>query len=239
MQKGERQGVKKKNGRVLRPGRGKAFLRFLVGEMVLLLVCVCVYLFVLQGTIELPGVEKMLKDNVNLGDLNVNLPSYQTVTPSPEPTATPVPEARLSARAELAALGDLSQADDSWLKANLFSFTQSASGGQYALSVSGHAYLEGMDARSSTTYLLARNTGSGAFEAAWQAERAKGAWELSFDSANGVHLDEAYYSACVDAGGLTPGAYRLYVCVRNGERTGLAPLDEQAENFRIDAAQAE
>ena len=54
--------------------------------MVLLLVCVCVYLFVLQGTIELPGVEKMLKENVKVGDLNVNLPAYQTASPSPEPT---------------------------------------------------------------------------------------------------------------------------------------------------------
>lgn len=231
--------MKKKNGRVLRPGRGKAFLRFLVGEMVLLLVCVCVYLFVLQGTIELPGVEKMLKENVKVGDLNVNLPSYQTATPSPEPTATPVPEAQLTARTELAALGDLSQADGGWLKTNLFSFSQSLSGGQHALSISGHAYLEGMDARASTIYLLAQNTGSGAFEAAWQAERAKGAWELSFDSANGVHLDEAYYSACVDVSGLNPGAYRLYVCVQNGERTGLAPLDEQAEDFTVGGAQAE
>lgn len=231
--------MKKKNGRVLRPGRGRAFLRFLVGEMVLLVVCVCVYLFVLQGTIELPGVEKMLKENVKVGDLNVNLPAYQTASPSPEPTATPVPEAQLSARVAPDQLGDLSQADDSWLKANLFSFTQSASGGQYALSVSGHAYLQGMDARASTIYLLAQNTANGAFEAAWRAERTKGVYDLSFDSASGVHLDEAYYSACIDVSSLNPGAYRLYVYVQNGERTGLAPLDEQAENFRIDAAQAE
>ena len=231
--------MKKKNGRVLRPGRGRAFLRFLVGEMVLLLVCVCVYLFVLQGTIELPGVEKMLKENVKVGDLNVNLPAYQTASPSPEPTATPVPEAQLSARMAPDQLGDLSQADGSWLKSSLFSFSQSLSGGQQALSVSGHAYLQGMDARASTIYLLAQNTGSGAFEAVWQAERTKGVYDLSFDSASGVHLDEAYYSACADVSGLKPGAYRLYVYVQNGERTGLAPLDEQAEDFTVGGAQAE
>lgn len=232
--------MKKKSGRVLRPGRGRAFVRFLVGEMVLLLVCVCVYLFVLQGTIELPGVEKMLKDNVNLGDLNVNLPVAAGIaSPSPEPTATPVPEAQLSARVEPDQLGDLSQADGSWLKSSLFSFSQSASGGQQAVSVAGHAYLQGMDARGSTIYLLAQNTESGAFEAAWQAERTKGVYELSFDSASGVHLDEAYYSACADVSGLTPGAYKLYVCVQNGERTGLATLDEQAEHFQVGSAQAE
>ena len=96
-----------------------------------------------------------------------------------------------------------------------------------------------MDARASTIYLLAQNTANGAFEAVWQAERTKGVYDLSFDSASGVHLDEAYYSACADVSGLKPGAYRLYVYVQNGERTGLAPLDEQAEDFTVGGAQAE
>ena len=48
-----------------------------------------------------------------------------------------------------------------------------------------------------------------------------------------------FFSACIDVSGLKPGEYRLYVCVQNGERTGLAPLDEQAEDFTVGGAQAE
>lgn len=230
---------KKKSGRVFRQGKGKAFLRFLVGEMVLLLVCACVYLFVLQGTIELPGVERMLKENVNLGDLSVDIPAARTATPSPEPTSTPVPQAMYAQTAALEELGDLSQADGSWLKTSLFHFSKVVSENCRALSIAGHAYLEGMDAQNSSVYLLIENVQSGTFEAAWRAERSKQPSDLSFEGANGMNLEQAYYDACIDVSGCAGASYRVFVCVKNGERTGLLPLDDQAYHFRLEGDQLE
>lgn len=223
--------MKKKKHRYLRRGKGRAFLRFLVGEMVLLVVCVCVYLFVLQGTIELPGVEKMLKENVSLEKLNVNLPAFSTATPSPAPTATPVPEELYAQRLAVEELGDLSRADGGWLKCSLFRFSQVSSGGRHSLEIGGHAYLEGMDAQESSVYLLLQNTQTGLYEAAWQAQRYTDAADISFEQANGVHLEEAYYRACLDVTDCTGAPYRLLVCVKNGERIGLAPLYEEDVHF--------
>lgn len=223
--------MKKRTRRYLRPGKGRAFLRFLVGEMVLLVVCVCVYLFVLQGTIELPGVEKMLEENVKLDKLGGGLPAFSTATPSPAPSATPVPEALYSETLAVEEVGDLARADGGWLKSSLFSFSQVSSEGRHSLSFSGHAYLEGMDAQDSEVYLLLENTQTGQYDAAWRAERYAGKADLSFADANGANLDQAYYRACLDVTAYAAAPYRLLVCVKNGERMGLAPLYEADVHF--------
>ena len=225
---------KKKSRRIFRPGKGKAFLHFFVGETLLLVLCVCIYLFVLQGTIELPGLKNLIREKAPLTLSDPDATPRPTKTPEPTPSPTPVPETMYSPQVDMSQLSGAQTADSAWLKTSLFTLSGVSSGEKHAIVIQGHAYLEGMDAQGSSIYLLLENADTGECEAAFLAERTSGQNGLSFEEANGVNLDQAYYRACLDVTGYRSAPYRIRICVINGERMGSVCLDSQQYHFYFD-----
>ena len=199
---GERQSVFKK-------GKGRAFLKFLIGELLLIGIACFVYLFILQGDVSVLLPKSVQNTEAPAGNAEgthlsdddaADLPTAEptkapteapteaptpepTEAPTPAPTATPVPFEQLSLP-----LGDAAPEvpvmPDEKLKlgmSELYSFSEA---GQRVVVVSGYAYIEGLDAANSDIYLLVSNAANADPIALYPAISAPEMENLSFEESS-------------------------------------------------------
>ena len=234
---GERQSVFKK-------GKGRAFLKFLIGELLLVAVVGVVYLFILQGDIGLllPAAVKPEPTPVVTAtpeptatatpEPTAVVTIAPTAEPTPAPSATPVPYEMLSEP-----LGEEAPEapvlPDEALKLGLSEFKAFTEAGQSVLVVKGHAYIEGMDAANSEIYLVVADAGLGQIVDMYQAVCAPETASLTFDETSGTNLANAFFTASLDVSEYPDSAYMLSVVVVNGDRAAMNYYDNRTIHFSI------
>ena len=88
----------KQRDSIVRKGAGRAFLRFLIGEVLLIVLCSVFYLFVLQGKVDL-NIERPESTEVEVtlapeeDEAAPEVTEVPTAEPTPEPTPEPTDEA--------------------------------------------------------------------------------------------------------------------------------------------------
>ena len=213
---------------IFRKGKRKAFLRFLLWLILLIVVCGCIYLFVLQGDIPLPKAKptdsplttaqpvtatETPAPEDNPADVLPGItepptaPVQETAAPEPtdtaEPRETAVPQEMLARIYSIMpeaddALDGLRDAGDQGLKVSLISLTNEEIDGRLYLVVKGHVYIEDRDAATSAIYVLLINTWDDSIAAIYQAVKTPEIANMDFSSANGANLDQGFFTAMID-----------------------------------------
>jgi len=232
---GERRSVFKK-------GKGRAFLKFLLGELILIALVSVVYLFVLQA-----DVTNLLPAPVQDEPAATATPE-PTATATPEPTAvatieptaepTPAPSATPVPFEELAsALGEdapeVPALPDASLKLGMSEFRAFNEAGQRVLVIGGHAYIEGLDAANSTVYIAVSDAGMGQLIDMYEAVSAPETANLSFEESSGANLESAFFTAKIDVSEYYFGSYILSVVVVNEDKVAMNYFDNRPFHFTI------
>lgn len=231
---GERRSVFKK-------GKGRAFLRFLLGELLLIaLVAVC-YLFLLQGDISslLPAPVSVPEATATPAPTEVPAPTPTAVVtiaptqePTPAPTGTPIPFEELSLPAGEDA-PEVPALPDELLKLGMSEFRAFTDGGQKVMLVSGYAYIEGLDAAKSSIYLLVSNAADGSQLGMYPAVSAPETASLSFEESSGSNLANAFFTAKLDVSEFGDNAYLLSAVVVNEDKVSMNFFDSRTFHFTI------
>ncbi len=234
---GERRSIFKK-------GKGRAFLKFLIGELLLVAVVGVVYLFILQGDIDvlLPSAMKpeptpVITATPEPTPAATPVPTAvvtiaPTDEPTPAPSATPVPYEALSApQGEDAPEAPV--LPDEALKLGLSEFKAFTEAGQSVLVVKGHAYIEGLDAANSEIYLVIADAGLGQIVDMYQAVSAPETASLTFEETSGSNLANAFFTANLDVSEYPDSSYLLSVVVVNGDRAAMNYFDDKTFHFSI------
>ena len=242
--------------RIFRRDAGRAFLRFLIGEVLLIVLCSVFYLFVLQGKVsfELPlksaeptSEVQTTADDSATQSAAPDVTAVPTIEPTAEatqepteaPTATPIPAEALSALLSEPLTGLQPECDplayDPSLKTGLRDLTLFDEAGQSVIELRAYAYIEGEDAASCTRYLVLFDVGSGATMAVYNVESAADEADLAFDADSGENLDQAFFKANLDTSTLPDGAYLLAVAVSSGEKTTWSYFDDAISHFTVEA----
>ena len=227
---------------VFKKGKGSAFLRFLIGELLLIGVACFVYLFILQGDVSVllpsgtPASTDAPATEVPAEATPAPTPEATPVVtiapteaPTPEPTATPIPFEALSLPMGENAPEVPLMADEK-LKLGMSECRAFTSAGQNVLMVSGHAYIEGLDAANSTVYLQvsdAMGTVIGLYPAVCAPETAN----LSFEESSGTNLEKAFFTAKIDVSEYFWGSYMLSAVVVNEDRAAMNYFDDSTFHF--------
>ena len=227
---------------IFRPDAGRAFLRFLIGIVLLIGLCSAFYLFVLQGTVNvsLPVQEEKAttEPTVAVTQTPTPVPTIEptaepTVAPTPVPTATPIPAEAISSPVE-APIEALPQTPSANVKLGLKELSLFDEAGQSVMIVRGYAYVEGKDAAQSHSYILLIDplTGDtlGTYPVTPKAEDA----DLSFDEAAGANLDQAFFQMNVDVSNLPDGYYIVCMAVENNGSAAWNYFDDSMYHFRIE-----
>lgn len=245
--------------RIFRRDAGRAFLRFLIGEVLLIVLCSVFYLFVLQGKvdIELPlkmaeptaEVQPTAEDGVTPEVTQSAAPdatAVPTIEPTAEatqepteaPTATPIPAEALSAQLIEPVAGLQPQCDplsyDPTLKAGIREMTLFSDAGQNVVTLRAYAYIEGADAAACARYLVVLDVGSGDTVAVYGVDPASDEADLAFDGAAGENLDQAFFKINLDTSVLPDGAYLLAAAVRSGDKTTWSYFDDAISHFVVE-----
>ena len=244
--------------RIFRRDAGRAFLRFLIGEVLLIVLCSVFYLFVLQGkvNVELPlkventAATQPTPEDGATPDATASVAPDSTVVPTIEPTAeltaeptaaptaTPIPAEQLSVRVAEPIAGIQPQCDplsyNPALKAGLRELSLFGYGGQNVIVVRAYAYIEGADAAESTRYLVLIDVASGETAAVYTVEAASAEADLTFDAAAGANLEQAFFRANIDASALPDGVYLLATATRSGDTVSWSYFDDAVSHFLIE-----
>ncbi|MBQ8952976.1 MAG: hypothetical protein IJ048_02580 [Clostridia bacterium] len=227
---------------IFRPDAGRAFLRFLIGIVLLIGLCCAFYLFVLQGTVSvnLPIQEERkptAEPTVTVTQTPTPVPTIEPTaeppaTPTPVPTATPIPREALAGTAELPP--PLSEQPDAGVELGLKELSLFDEAGQSVVIVRGYAYAQGKDAAQSHSYALLIDpiTGDtlGTYPVTPRPEEA----DLSFDEAAGSNLDQAFFHMNIDVSALPDGYYIVCMAVENGGSAAWNYFDDSMYHFRIE-----
>ncbi len=239
---GERRSVFKK-------GKGRAFLKFLIGELLLIGIACFVYLFILQG-----DVTVLLPDPVQKAEETAPAPTEVPATavpatatpaptpaptavvtiapteaPTPEPTATPVPFESISLPMGETAPEVPVMADEK-LKLGMSECRAFNEAGQNVLIVSGHAYIEGLDAAVSTVYLVVSDA-MGNLIGVYPAVSAPETANLSFEESSGTNLANAFFTAKIDVSEYFFGSYMISAVVVNEDKVAMNYFDSSTFHF--------
>lgn len=253
----------KNRRRIFRRDAGRAFLRFLIGEVLLLVLCSVFYLFVLQGkvSITLPAFLESTspvpaEDTNGLtavpADDATNVPDAQTSAvptieptaepteePTPEPTATPIPAEALSLPMEVPISGLYPQCDmalrdsEGALKTGIRELSLFDAASQSVVQLRAYAYIEGADAANSTIYVTVMDINSGETAAVYQAQPASAEADLAFEAASGINLEQAFFKVNLDASALPDGTFVLMSAVQSGDQLRWAYFDESISHFTV------
>lgn len=240
---------------VLKKGKGRAFLKFLIGELLLIGIACFVYLFILQGDVSVLLPKSVQNTEAPAGNAEgthlsdddaADLPTAEptkapteapteaptpepTEAPTPAPTATPVPFEQLSLP-----LGDAAPEvpvmPDEKLKMGMSECRAFTDAGQNVLLVAGHAYIEGLDAAKSTVYLVVSDA-MGNLIGVYPAVSAPETANLSFDEASGANLANAFFTAKIDVNEYFFGSYMLSAVVVNEDRILMNYFDSRTFHF--------
>lgn len=241
---------------VLKKGKGRAFLKFLIGELLLVGIACFVYLFILQGDVSVL-IPKHVQNTEAPAATETEVPQTDapvsteaptpvpteaptpvpteaptpvpTEEPTPVPTSTPVPFELISLP-----LGDTApevppMADEK-LKLGMSECRAFTEAGQNVLLVAGHAYIEGLDAAESSIYLAvsdAMGNQIGIYPAVSAPETAN----LSFDEASGANLSNSFFTAKIDVNEYFFGSYMLSAVVVNGDKVSMNFFDNRTFHF--------
>ncbi|MBQ2956159.1 MAG: hypothetical protein IJE08_06835 [Clostridia bacterium] len=231
---GERRSIFKK-------GKGRAFLKFLLDELILIAVVSVCYLFLLQG-----DLSAFLPTPVSKAPVSTPSAVPATATPAPTPVATiaptqaptpapsgtPVPYEALSLPVgedapEAPALPDAS------LKLGMNEYRAFTDAGQNVLVIGGHAFIEGLDAAKSDIYLLIADAEEGYAIEMYKAVSAPETANLSFEESSGANLSNAFFTAKIDVSEYEDASYMLSVVVVNEDRVEMNYFDTRPFHFRI------
>ncbi len=232
---GERRSVFKK-------GKGRAFLKFLLGELILIALVSVVYLFVLQADVtnllpapvqEEPAATDVPEPVVTATPEPTTVATIEpTAEPTPAPSATPVPYEELSqGMGELAP--EIPALPDNELKLGMSEFRAFNEAGQMVLSLSGHAYIEGLDAAKSTVYIRVADAGMGQTVDVYEAVSAPETANLSFEESSGANLENAFFTARIDVSEYFFGSYIMSVVVVNEDRVAMNYFDDRPFHFIV------
>ena len=249
---------------VFRPDAGRAFLRFLIGLVLLAALCALFYIFVLQGkiNIQLPQPQTQTGDAVQTADVTplpresvlpvvteapvvvtaeptavptIESTAEPTEAPTPEPTATPVPAEELRAICPLPA--NLPDLPSSTLKIGLKEMRIMNSADQNVFIVRGYAYLEGADASASKGYIVLMDV-NGQKVGAYPVQACPEDADLTFDTSAGSNLDHAFFKLKADLSGLPDGIYLAAMAVENGGKIQWNYMDDALFHFFVTEGQA-
>ena len=241
--------------RIFRRDAGRAFLRFLIGEVLLIVLCSVFYLFVLQGKVdvELPlkagSPTPTAQDQTTPAITESAAPdatAVPTIEPTAEatqepteaPTATPIPAEALSAQLLEPVAGLQPQCDplsyDPTLKAGIREMTLFGDADQNVVALRAYAYIEGADAAACMRYLVVLDVGSGDTVAVYAVEPASDEADLAFDGAAGANLDQAFFKINLDTSSLPDGAYLLAAAVSSGDKTTWNYFDDAISHFVVE-----
>lgn len=239
---------------VFKYGKGLAFLRFLVGEMVLVVLVSVVYLFILQGEVKLPSfspeteatdtlpteevtpqpVQEGEADAANI-DASATLEPTQAPTqaPTPVPTSTPVPYEQLNTPlgAGAPALPDSVSAA---MKQGLRNLSAFLDAGQKIICVDGYAYITGKDAADSMIYLVVSEAVENRQADVYAVSIVPETANLTFNASSGSNLDQAFFTANINVASYPDGYYLLSAMVVNGDETFTNYFDARTYHFRIE-----
>lgn len=232
---GERRSVFKK-------GKGRAFLRFLLGELILVALVSVVYLFVLQADVTSllpasPANEATVTATPEAAATETPAPTpvetiEPTSEPTPAPTATPIPFEELS-RSMGEEAPEAPALPDASLKLGMSEFRAFNEAGQMALILKGHAYIEGLDAANSTIYVMVSDAGMGQLVDMYQAVSAPETASLSFEESSGSNLANAFFTAKIDVSEYYAGSYLLSVVVVNEDKVAMNYFDARPFHFTV------
>ncbi len=245
--------------RMFRADAGRAFLRFLIGMVLLIALCALFYIFVLQGKIdiELPAPQPTARSDVSAQtqpqasvtaeptaaptpeptEKPTAVPTIEptaeaTPTPTPEPTATPIPPEEVVTTMQKV-LSGLSDNLDTSLELGLKELKVVDNGGSSVIVVRGYAYIEGADAAKSRGYILLTDAASGDMLGMYPVTPKPEDADLAFDAASGSNLDQAFFQLNVDVSGLYDGIYLISMVVENNGRTVWNYFDDSMFHFYV------
>ena len=232
---GERRSVFKK-------GKGRAFLKFLLGELILIALVSVVYLFILQADVTalLPAPTEALPvatptpepTSTATPEPTAVATIAPTEAPPPAPTATPVPYEELSLPAGEEA-PEAPALPDEALKLGMSEFRAFTEAGQNVLMIAGHAYIEGLDAANSDIYLMISDAGLGQMVDMYPAVSAPETANLTFEESSGTNLSNAFFTAKIDVSEYPNSAYMLSVVVVNEDKVAMNYFDNRTFHFTI------
>ena len=233
---------------VFRKGKGRAFLRFLIGELLLIGIACFVYLFVLQGDVTalLPAMTTPNPTELQVTEQPATdapatatpAPTPEptavatippTEAPTPEPTATPVPFEQISLPMGETAPEVPLMADEK-LKLGMSECRAFTAAGQNVLLVGGHAYIEGLDAANSAIYLVISDA-MGNLIGVYPAVSAPETANLSFEESSGTNLSNAFFTARIDVSEYFFGSYMISAVVVNEDRVAMNYFDSSTFHF--------
>lgn len=245
--------------RIFRRDAGRAFLRFLIGEVLLIVLCSVFYLFVLQGKVDVELPLKMAEPTIADQPTVENsaapeetqsaapdataVPTIEptaeaTQEPTAEPTATPIPAEAMGARLTEPVAGLQPQCDplsyDPALKAGIREMTLFSDADQNVVALRAYAYIESADAAACARYLVVIDVSSGDTAAVYSVDPASDEADLAFDGAAGANLDQAFFKINLDTSALPDGAYLLAAAVRSGDKTTWSYFDDAISHFVVE-----
>ncbi|NLG24264.1 MAG: hypothetical protein GX558_02845 [Clostridiales bacterium] len=187
---------------VFRRHAGRAFLRFLIGLLLLFIVCALAYMFLTQW-------------GVTTAPTATASPSpapTPTAAATPSPTPAPLPTAQLSARVEGV---EVPAPGDALVLVPLSKEEFINTDTQTALVLSAYAFMKGEDAAQSTIYVVVDGEGG---PNVYDTRRIDQKPSEQYDAAFGTNLDQTCFTAAIDMSGYPDGQYDLGVLVVNGDR---------------------
>ena len=224
---------------IFRRDAGRAFLRFLIGEVLLVVLCGVFYLFVLQGKIDLPvsfdsaTPSPAPTETIQPTAVPTIEPTAEpTQAPTPEPTATPIPVENLALTMQTVMPG-LPETNSTELKLGLKEFKIFTDGGQSVLVIRGYAYIEGADAAQSTGYIVLADAISGEIKGMYPVTPNADDADLSFDESSGVNLDQAFFQLNLDTASIGDGIYLMSMAVVGEGKTVWNYFDSSMFHFSI------
>lgn len=228
---------------IFKKGKGRAFLKFLLGELTLFAIVSICFLFIVQGDVSLLLPESVLHPSV--GAMKTQAAPTDTPAPTPvatlapttaptlAPTATPIPFEMLSMSLGEAAPEAPTKPNDQ-LKLGMSECRAFTDAGQNVLIVSGHAYIEGRDAAKSDIYLLVIDAGNASVVGTYPAVSAPETAMLTFPVNSGSNLSNAFFTARIDVAEYYNGSFMISALVVNEDKAARNDFDTRTFHFRVE-----
>ncbi len=252
----------KRRRSIFRQDAGRAFLRFLIGTVLLIALVALFYIFVLQAKIDipLPGAQTPAPTETVKSEPTpqstaeptavpvataaaepvseptavptIEPTAQPTDAPPPEPTATPIPQESMAGEM-LPLMDGMPETVSESLKLGLKELNMFESAGRSVLVVRGYAYIEGADAAQSHGYLVITDAASGVTLGMYPVTVSSEDADLTFDAASGSNLEQAFFRANVDVSGMYDGIYLITMAVENNGRIEWNNFDDRMFHFYV------
>ncbi|MBO4299098.1 MAG: PT domain-containing protein [Clostridia bacterium] len=253
----------KRRRSIFRADAGRAFLRFLIGMVLLVALCALFYIFVLQGKINIefapktptqepvqtvaaeptpqPSVEATAAPTASPTSAPTAEPTaVPTIEPTAEATAAPTPEPTNTpipseevADSMESVPENLPENTSDNLKLGLKELKVVDNAGKSVIVVRGYAYIEGADAAQSQGYILLTDAASGEMLGRYPVTPRPEDADLAFEATSGSNLDQAFFQLNVDVSSLYDGIYLISMAVENNGTSAWNYFDDSMFHFYV------